>query len=86
VLGALPFLARNELIASVASDGKDFIKEAAGALADEEIAARARALKLDPNACLDRNDSYRFFSRAGGLIVTGSTGTNVSDLMIAMRY
>jgi len=31
---------------------------------------------------LAENDSYTFFSRHGGLFVTGPTGTNVMDIQI----
>ena len=30
------------------------------------------------------NDSYRFFYRAGGHVVTGPTGTNVNDVYMIL--
>ncbi|MGQ9816174.1 MAG: MOFRL family protein, partial [Candidatus Roseilinea sp.] len=33
---------------------------------------------------LSRNDSYHFFQRLGNLIVTGPTGTNVADIVVAL--
>ncbi|MDG7028797.1 MAG: glycerate kinase, partial [Nitrososphaerota archaeon] len=46
---------------------------------------RALAMGLDPQRYLDDNDSNTFFRALGDLIMTGPTGTNVNDIMIAMR-
>ena len=43
-------------------------------------ARRSRSLGLDPESYLDDNDSYHFFEKLGGLIITGPTQTNVMDL------
>ncbi|MBN8920865.1 MAG: glycerate kinase, partial [Rhizobiales bacterium] len=51
----------------------------AGALADGETCARARALGLDPALFLADNDSTGFFTRTGGLVSPGPTCTNVND-------
>lgn len=67
---------------SAGTDGTDGPTDAAGAVVDGGTAARARALGLDPAAYLDNNDSYNFFSKEGGLLVTGPTGTNVMDIQI----
>lgn len=67
-------------IASFSTDGVDGPTEAAGALADGFTMERARELNLDPEAYLERNDSYSFFEELGDLLVTGPTGTNVMDL------
>jgi glycerate-2-kinase len=47
---------------------------------------RARALDLDAEHYLNDNDSYSFFAQAGGLLITGPTGTNVNDLMFGLAY
>lgn len=52
----------------------------AGAFADVETAGQSRRLGLDPAGFLARNDATGFFERAGGLLVTGPTLTNVNDL------
>ena len=39
---------------------------------------------IGAQAFLDENDSYRFFEKAGGLVKTGPTGTNVMDLQIIL--
>jgi glycerate 2-kinase len=51
----------------------------AGALADGDTAARAKALGLDPAAFLADNDSTGFFGALGDLLTPGPTYTNVND-------
>jgi glycerate 2-kinase len=70
------------VIASLGTDGIDGNSDAAGAWIDEGTARRARDLGLDPGPYLADNDSTGFFERAGGLIRTGPTGTNVMDLRL----
>ena len=71
-------------IFSAGTDGIDGPTDAAGAVADSSTLLRACARKLDPQSFLDNNDSYRFFERAGGLVKTGPTGTNVMDVRILL--
>ncbi len=85
VLGVLPHLKKGEVIVSIASDGKDYIKGAGGAIADLNTVSIARKMKLDPKKYLDNNDSYNFFKKTGDLILTDPTGANVSDLVIALH-
>jgi len=86
VLGALGRFSAGTAIASLDSDGVDFIKQAAGAIASWEDKERAVLKKLDPKKHLARNDSYTFFKKLGrNLIVTGPTGTNVADLVVVVR-
>ncbi len=85
VLSALPFLKSNQLIASIASDGKDNIKEAAGALADYQTLIKAGRQNLNPEIFLKNNNSYAFFKAVGDVIITGNTGSNVSDLIIMIN-
>ena len=69
---------------SAGTDGIDGPTDAAGAVADSSTLLRACVLKLDPRSFLDDNDSCRFFERAGGLVKTGPTGTNVMDVRILL--
>ncbi|WP_148073479.1 glycerate kinase type-2 family protein [Bythopirellula goksoeyrii] len=64
------------------TDGEDGPTDAAGALVNEPIAARARELGLDPRAYVKRNDAYHFFAEVNGLLKTGPTQTNVCDLRV----
>jgi len=69
---------------SAGTDGTDGPTDAAGAIVDGETIGRARTKGLDPEAYLDRNDSYNFFKETGELFITGPTGTNVMDLQIIL--
>ena len=71
-------------ILSGGTDGEDGPTDAAGAILDERVHAMAMELSLDPADFLRRNDAYEFFRQAGGLLVTGPTGTNVCDLRVAI--
>ncbi|MCF7927595.1 MAG: glycerate kinase [Spirochaetales bacterium] len=62
------------------TDGNDGPTDAAGAFADTAVLEKAAAKDLDPADYLERNDSYRFFSRVEGLFLTGPTNTNVCDI------
>jgi glycerate 2-kinase len=76
----------NVVLAAFATDGDDGPTTAAGAIATGQSVAEARQAGLDPLDYLDRNDSYHFFDRLGGLIETGPTGTNVNDLVFILSY
>lgn len=67
---------------SAGTDGTDGPTDAAGAIVDGTTITRARQLGLNPQVYLDDNNSYGFFDKCGGLLVTGATGTNVMDLQI----
>lgn len=66
------------------TDGEDGPTDAAGAILDQQVHARASELALDPNDYLKRNDAYAFFAQCDGLLKTGPTGTNVCDLRVAV--
>ena len=76
----------NLVIATLATDGVDGPTDAAGAIVTGDTIARARALSLNPQAYLDNNDAYTFFSALGDLTLIGPTGTNVNDLMFGLVY
>lgn len=69
---------------SAGTDGTDGPTDAAGAIVDGGTLKNAREAGLDPAEFLRNNDSYNFFRRAGGLFVTGPTGTNVMDIQIVV--
>ena len=66
------------------SDGNDGPGSWAGALVDGGTLARGRAQGLDPGRCLEQADSGSFLLASGDLVQTGPTGTNVSDLVLAL--
>ena len=61
------------------TDGIDGTEDNAGGFADGATAARIRAAGADPRALLSGNDAWTALDRAGDLLVTGPTGTNVND-------
>ena len=73
---------RKAAILSVGTDGRDGQSEATGAFADEKTVRHGLELGLEASKALERNDSYGFFSRVGGTLPAGPTGTNVMDLAL----
>ena len=71
---------------SAATDGNDGPTDAAGAFADDDILTRATAAGLDVASCLADNDSYHFFKKIEGLLMTGPTNTNVGDLQLILIH
>jgi len=74
----------NIVVLSGGTDGTDGPTDAAGAIADGQTLARARAKNLDPQDFLKRNDAYHFFQPLDDLIITGPTRTNVSDVYMIL--
>jgi len=71
------------LVASIGSDGSDFLPDVAGAIVDGNSLAKANDSEINIKAYLDRYDSNTLLNRIGNsLVVTGNTGTNVGDLML----
>jgi glycerate 2-kinase len=73
---------RKITVLSAGTDGMDGNSPAAGAVADGESSARAKALGLDPSAAFQQSDAYTFFEKLGDTILTGPTGNNLRDLRI----
>ncbi|HKM67889.1 MAG TPA: DUF4147 domain-containing protein [Candidatus Acidoferrum sp.] len=73
---------RNITVLSVGTDGIDGNSPAAGAVADGETSALAKALDLDPAAAFRHSDAYTFFAKLNDAILTGPTGNNLRDLRI----
>lgn len=74
------------VIASFGTDGVDGPTPAAGAVVTPDTARQAAALGLDLDAALAENDSHTALARLGATLVTGLTGTNVNDLVLALAY
>ncbi len=83
-LAGLSEIKNGELLIACASDGRDNT-DAAGAVCDTDIAERAKGQGMSPEDFLTRHDSYAFFKATDGHIITGDTGSNVSDLIIALK-
>jgi glycerate 2-kinase len=71
------------LVASAGTDGSDYLPDVSGAMVDDRSLAAARAAGLDAADYIGTFDSNTLFTRMGrSLIVTGPTGTNVSDVLL----
>lgn len=69
---------RGVTVLSAGTDGEDGPTDAAGAVAD------ASTPQDGAEDHLARHDAYSFFDRAGGLIRSGLTGTNVMDVRVVL--
>lgn len=69
---------------SVGTDGIDGRTRAAGAVVTGRTAEDAARRGVDLARALARHDSHPALARLGALVVTGPTGTNVSDLFVGL--
>ncbi len=83
-LSALRGVREGELLLSLASDGRDN-GEFAGAICDTITKEAVLKNGFDIETVLQNNDSYPLFQKVGNHIETGDTGSNVSDLLIALK-
>ncbi|MFH1193101.1 MAG: DUF4147 domain-containing protein [Candidatus Jorgensenbacteria bacterium] len=83
-LAALSALGHRDLILTLASDGRDNT-DFAGSISDIMTKEHAAAKRLDAARFLAENGSYDFFKTTGDYLLTGDTGSNVSDLIIALK-
>jgi hydroxypyruvate reductase len=72
-------------ILAAGTDGRDGPTDAAGAIVDATTWATIRAHGIDPASALRDHSSYDALESAGALLMTGPTGTNVNDLVIALQ-
>lgn len=87
VLACVPKIAgKNITVLSAGTDGIDGNSPAAGAVADGETLARARAKGLDPVDFQKRSDAFNFFSALEDAIIIGPTGNNLRDLRILIAH
>ncbi len=83
-LQALNGVTDKDVLVAFASDGIDNT-DAAGAIADMGVRARAQEQKLSVADRLADYDTYGFFETTKALIFTGKTDSNVSDLFLLLR-
>ncbi len=85
-LAALGEVSDGEVVLALASDGHDN-SDYAGAFADAPLRATAEAKGVSIESYLNHHDSIGFFQTLGeGELVTEGTGSNVSDLLIAVKF
>lgn len=75
---------KDVVLFSLGSDGTDGPTDAAGGIVDGETTKRILETCIEPEVYLDNNDSYHALKASGDLIMTGSTGTNVNDLIVLL--
>ena len=71
---------------SGSTDGIDGPTNAAGGLVDSKTSDRIKMSGHDAARFLEDNNSYQALSHSGDLIITGSSGTNVADIQIALVH
>ncbi len=71
-------------VLAAGTDGNDGPTDAAGAVVDNTTFPSAVSKKTDPLKYLNEFDSYHFFKKAGGHIITGPTMTNVMDIIVVI--
>jgi glycerate 2-kinase len=71
-------------ILSAGTDGTDGPTDAAGAVVDSDTIPDAIAKSYNPERYIREFDSYHFFKKVGGHIITGPTMTNVMDIIVAI--
>jgi len=88
VLAMLAKLGRGGLsgvtVLSGGTDGEDGPTDAAGAIADLGILTEMERAGCSAEEYLGRHDAYPCFEKAGGLLKTGLTGTNVMDVRVIL--
>ena len=75
---------RRIMVIFAGTDGIDGPTDAAGAIVTPATVSRASEAGLDAASILAANDCYRLFKGLGDLVITGATGTNVADIMVAL--
>ncbi len=75
---------RGITILSAGTDGNDGPTSAAGAVVDSYTVPAALSKKIDPEKYITEFDSFHFFKKAGGHIITGPTMTNVMDIIVVI--
>lgn len=73
------------VLLAAGTDGIDGPTDAAGACVDGGTVIRAAALGVDVGAVLAATDAHPLLERLQALVRTGPTGTNVTDLVVALR-
>ncbi|MCO6440431.1 MAG: DUF4147 domain-containing protein [Nitrococcus mobilis] len=83
---AMSLAGRDDIwLLAAGTDGADGFSEEAGALIDGQTISRGSAAGGHANDALLDADAGGFLAGSGDLIRTGATGTNVMDLIIALR-
>jgi len=74
----------NAVVLAVDTDGTDGPTDAAGGIVDGKTLELLREAGIDVEEVLRRHDAYNALEKAGALLKTGPTGTNVNSLVVAV--
>lgn len=74
----------NTALFCIGSDGTDGPTDAAGGYCDTHTKGLLASKGIDIYQTLENHDSYTALEKAGGLIKTGPTGTNVNDIAVLL--
>jgi len=74
----------NAVVLAVDTDGTDGPTDAAGGIVDGKTLELLREAGMDVEEVLRRHDAYNALEKAGALLKTGPTGTNVNSLVVAV--
>lgn len=74
----------NAALISVGSDGTDGPTDAAGGYVDGRTYNALREKNIALHESLIANDAYHALQAVNGLVMTGPTGTNVNDIVLAL--
>ncbi len=75
---------KDTAVFSIGSDGTDGPTDAAGGYCDGHTKECLRALGIEIDQVLREHNAYMALEKAGGLIKTGATGTNVNDVAVLL--
>ncbi len=75
----------NWLVLALATDGRDGPTDAAGAIIDRDAMQRGHRMGLSVEQALANHDTYPFLARLVAHLTTGSTGTNINDVLVVLR-
>lgn len=82
---SLRMIGNDDTLSSFASDGIDNLSVSAGAIADQITIEKANKNNISIEDCIEQNTTDEFFTQTKDQIITGETGSNVSDLVILLR-
>ena len=74
----------NATVVAFDTDGTDGPTDAAGGIVDGETLRKLKEAGVNVEGALRNHDSYRALEKAGALLKTGPTGTNVNSIVIAV--
>lgn len=83
-LAALSVLPENTVFAALASDGRDN-SDVAGGIVDSITQDKVKEIGADLKRALALHDEYSLILDLNAAIMTGVTGSNISDLLICIR-